>query len=391
MWNILIIDDDEVDREFTRRSLESLNRPIHFHEAADGRTALEAITENTFDCALLDFRLPDMDGLSVLSKILDGSDRLPFPIVMMTGDGNEEVAVEAMKQGVYDYVVKGSAHAAGSLVESVSSAINHWTLVRAKERAEEALEHKAAELVIAKAAAEKANRAKSEFLAAMSHDLRTPLNAIMGFSDMIRMQTFGPLGDEHYLDYAKDIYNSGELLISLINDILDLSKVEAGKYDLVEEALNLPALIQTCCHQVEKMATMAELDLVMDIADDLTPLMGDKRVLTQILNNLLSNAIKFTPPGGTVKLTAKVDLDDATVISIEDTGIGMTEDGIHQAMQPFEQVDTDHSRAHDGTGLGLPLCASFMQLHGGDISVDSQIDIGTTVSVRFPPHRTISS
>lgn len=244
----------------------------------------------------------------------------------------------------------------------------------------------------AKSDAEKANLAKSDFLAGMSHDLRTPLNAIMGFSDMMRSKTFGPLGDVHYDEYADDIYNSGSLLISLINDILDLSKVEAGKYDLAEESIQLSALVEACIHQVERTAENAGLTISKTIAPDLPKLCGDKRVVTQILNNLLSNAIKFTPAGGHVAVTAKLDEYSAVVMSVSDEGIGMSPDDVTRAMQPFEQVGGgDNSRKHDGTGLGLPLCANFMALHDGEINVQSEVGKGTIVTVRFPADRTIAS
>lgn len=391
MWNILIIDDDEIDREFVRRSLHELDKTITIREASHGGAALATLQDDVFDCVLLDFRLPDMDGLTLLHKINEGLEKLAFPVVMMTGEGNEEVAVEAMKLGVYDYVVKGGMLAAKILRESVSNAIERYSLLRDKERAEHALELKAAELAIAMAEAEKANHAKSDFLAAMSHDLRTPLNAIMGFSDMIRSEIYGPLGDHHYAEYATDIYNSGELLISLINDILDLSKVEAGKYDLVEEVLNISDLLHNSFQQVEKMAEKAALTLSMSVMVDMPRLYGDKRVLTQIINNLLSNAIKFTPSGGKIDISAQVADDNAISLCVVDTGIGMTQENQNRALLPFEQIDNDHSRSHEGTGLGLPLCVNFMNLHNGIVVVNSQVGVGTSVSVRFPPERTITS
>jgi len=262
---------------------------------------------------------------------------------------------------------------------------SRWSIrdISARKRLESDLRH-------AKSDAEKANRAKSDFLAGMSHDLRTPLNAIMGFSDMMRSKTFGPLGDAHYDGYADDIYNSGALLISLINDILDLSKVEAGKYDLAEESLQVAALVDACTHQVEKMAQDAGLKVSTTMASDLPKLCGDKKVVTQILNNLLSNAIKFTPVGGRVAVAAKLDEEGAIVMSVSDEGIGMSPEDITRAMQPFEQVDGgDNSRKHEGTGLGLPLCANFMALHDGEIDVQSEVGKGTTVTVHFPAERTI--
>jgi len=246
-------------------------------------------------------------------------------------------------------------------------------------------------LTSAKSEAEKANNAKSEFLASMSHDLRTPLNAIMGFSDMIRQKAFGPIGNDHYEEYAEDIYNSGTLLVSLINDVLDLSKVESGKYDLYEEALNIDEIIQTSAQLLDKMAERSEQNLSIDIAPKMPQLLGDKRVMTQILNNLISNAIKFTPHGGSINISAFENDKNSINICITDTGVGMSPENLKKVLLPFEQADGLHSRRHEGTGLGLHLCVTFMKLFGGALVIESVIGEGTKVTMSFPPERTIMS
>lgn len=245
-------------------------------------------------------------------------------------------------------------------------------------------------LGISRDEANKANLAKSEFLASMSHDLRTPLNAILGFSDMMLLKTFGQLGDVHYDEYAKDIHDSGSLLLSLINDVLDLSKVEAGKYDLVEEHLNIQSLLENSFMQLNHMAKTSNQTLTSDIPFDTPSLLGDERVMTQILNNLLSNAIKFTPDGGTISVTAKVDGNKSIILKVTDMGMGMSEEDVLKALKPFEQADAAHTRAHKGTGLGLYLCDAFMKLFDGMLEIESEFDKGTTVTLKFPPERTIS-
>jgi len=252
-------------------------------------------------------------------------------------------------------------------------------------------ERKQTELALSKSMkeAEKANNAKSEFLSAMSHDLRTPLNAIMGFAEMMRMQTFGPLGNAHYEEYANDIYNSGTLLVSLINDVLDLSKIEAGKYELTEEPLDVSSIIQVSFRQLTKMAEASNQTLSANVPPDIPALRSDERALIQILNNLISNAIKFTPNGGKIDVRAKVDGGDTIVLSVADTGIGMSENDIAKALKPFEQADGMHSRRHVGTGLGLHLCANLMKMFGGTLEIESALNKGTTVTVSFPAERTI--
>lgn len=247
------------------------------------------------------------------------------------------------------------------------------------------------ELEIAKGVAERANTAKSEFLASMSHDLRTPLNAIMGFSDMMRSKTFGPLGNEHYEQYADDIYDSGTLLVSLINDVLDLSKIEAGKYELHEQVLDIPSLVQTSFGQLQNMANNKNQSLSLDVPLDMPSILGDERVLIQIFNNLLSNAIKFTPNAGKINVSASVDESNGIVIRVRDNGIGLSQEGIAKALRPFEQADVTQSRRHEGTGLGLHICTHMMELFGGTLYIESEVDKGATVILCFPPSRTISS
>ncbi len=241
-----------------------------------------------------------------------------------------------------------------------------------------------------KESAEQANRSKSEFLANMSHDLRTPLNAIIGFSDIMRRKTFGGLGHPKYNEYASDIHNSGTLLISLINDILDLSKIEAGKYELAEETMNLESLIKISFRQLQVMAEDAEQELTLEMPHDLPSLRGDKRALIQILNNLISNAIKYTHNPGIIHVSAKVNEENGIVLSVKDTGMGMSEDDLEHALEAFEQTNRLHPRRHEGTGLGLYLCISFMKLFGGSLEVESEVGKGTTVTLKFPKSRTLS-
>jgi signal transduction histidine kinase len=243
------------------------------------------------------------------------------------------------------------------------------------------------DLRLAKEEAEMANVARSEFLANVSHELRTPLNAILGFSEVITEEMFGPIGSNRYREYLTDIHESGTHLLELINDVLDISKVEAGKLQLYEEDIDLHRLLGRCITFVKDRAKNAGVELLVETTPEARYLRADEVRLTQVLVNLLSNAVKFTPSGGTVKAEALLDPQSCPVIKVSDTGIGMTEDEIVVALKSFHQVDNTLTRRYDGTGLGLPLAKSLVELHGGTLNVESVKGSGTVVAVRLPAER----
>jgi len=230
--------------------------------------------------------------------------------------------------------------------------------------------------------AEDANQSKSEFLANMSHELRTPLNAINGFSDIMKKELFGPLGDPRYKEYVNDILFSGQHLLSLINDILDMSKIEAGKMNLNTEALNINDMIQQVVRIVRGRADENRLKLIYH-QTDIPEIEADPRAVKQILLNLTTNAIKFTPEGGVVSITVEPK-SAGLIVHVKDTGIGISQEDIKRLAQPFEQIDSQNSRQHEGTGLGLALSKSLVNLHGGNFHIQSNIGEGTTITFTLP-------
>ena len=246
------------------------------------------------------------------------------------------------------------------------------------------------DLLQAKEQADFANRSKSEFLANMSHELRTPLNAIIGFAEIIKDQLFGPVGQAQYVEYAKDIYDSGGLLLSLINDILDMSKIEAGKRDLAEADLDMAKLVKSVGVLVDSRAKLGKVKLIWDIPKDIPVLRGEERAMKQILTNLLTNAIKFTPENGNVTLGASVDDSGNMRITVSDTGIGIASEDIAVALAPFGQIESALSRKHQGTGLGLPLTKALVELHGGVLDLQSKLGEGTVVTLIFPAERVLA-
>ncbi|HEY2068575.1 MAG TPA: ATP-binding protein [Rhizomicrobium sp.] len=259
-------------------------------------------------------------------------------------------------------------------------------LVKGKLRLLRSREH---QLQAALAAAHAANKAKTNFLALMSHELRTPLNAIIGFSEVLSAEIFGPHAVPRYRDYSADIHGAGRHLLALINDILDLSKFEAGRMELHAESLDLPALFADSLKLVRERAREREVRLTCETSGNFPQIEADLLRVKQILLNLLSNAIKFTPAGGSVSLTAELTEDGGVCLSVADTGIGMTPEQIPLALEPFRQIDSPLSRTEEGTGLGLSLVKALTEQHDGTLEIESAPGRGTTARVLFPARRTV--
>jgi signal transduction histidine kinase len=260
------------------------------------------------------------------------------------------------------------------------------TWSRALLERENRLSRQAVELAAARDDAERASRVRGQFLANMSHELRTPLNAVLGFSEILERELFGPLGDRRYKEFAGDIHRSGQHLLDIISNILDLTKIDAGRLELNEQDVDLTEIMRISGRLIADLATAGEVQFSVEIPEGPIWIHGDATRLQQVLLNLLSNAVKFTPGGKSVRLSIAVTGTGVDLI-VADTGIGMTPAEAALAMQPFRQIDNSLARKYQGTGLGLPLAKSLVELHGGYMTMETASGVGTTITVHLPAWR----
>ena len=302
----------------------------------------------------------------------------PFALAVTVAAGSAFIVAQGLMVAIVDRHLAARAQ---------GEALRMRVHIAELEKTQQALKKASADLTIALNTAAEAGHAKSSFLASMSHELRTPLNAIIGFSDTMIMEVFGPMS-ERYKSYATDIRASGEHLLALINDILDLSRLDAGHADLHEEEFDPTNLVDESLRMIVGQAAKAQIAISTNIAPDLPRLKADKRRIKQILINLISNALKFTPAGGQVQINAQL-APAGLAIAVADSGIGIAPDDIPKVMERFGMVDSIMSRKHQGTGLGLPLSKQLAELHGGSLVLESTVNIGTTVTVTLPAERLI--
>ncbi|MEO1622625.1 MAG: ATP-binding protein [Cyanobacteria bacterium J06632_3] len=391
--SLLVVDDDDVDRMALQRWLNKAGLVFELQEATSAQDGIEALQSSDFDCVFLDYQLPDCDGLTLIQQLRDS--RVDIPLITLTGQGDEETAVNLMKAGASDYLPKSKLSS-----EALRRAIHTGIRVHKAERAtalahqrlqqtNELLKQRNRELNQQRERIQQQNlqlievsRLKSEFLATMSHELRTPLNAIIGFSQILRRQ-FKDSANESQQDMVSRILANGQHLLELISDILDLSKIEAGRLDLTVTSIDLPTLVSTTVASLQSLADQKQLDLKVDVLLSNSMIANDSNRLRQVLTNLLSNAIKFTEVG-IVQVTVREPELDWIELVVSDTGIGIAADELVHIFDAFHQADQSISRKHQGTGLGLAITHLLIDMMQGQITVESQLNQGSQFCVRLP-------
>jgi signal transduction histidine kinase len=421
---LLIVDDSPEDRELYRRQLaQDREHAYQFLEAETGEEGLRAALDESPDCLLLDYRLPDVDGLEFLSRL--PAEKL-IPVIVLTGQGNEAVAVEAMKSGAQDYLLKGSVtrdrlqHAVRNAIEKVALrrkveestaelAEANAKLRRMYDELEVLVERRTAELSVAneelkreirvrewaeqdrarllvleqaaRRQAEEANRTKDEFLATLSHELRTPLNAILGWVQVLRS---GKLDEAAAVRALETIERNSRSQAQLIADLLDVSRIITGKLRLDFKPVELRRIIDAALDSVRPAADAKGIQLDVSAVPLASPVLGDADRLQQVVWNLLSNAMKFTPRGGQVEVRLR-EAGTNAVIRVTDTGIGIRPDFLPYVFDRFRQAEGSITRSHGGLGLGLSIVRHLIELHGGTVEVESAGEgQGATFIVRLP-------
>ncbi|TMC29973.1 MAG: response regulator [Chloroflexi bacterium] len=387
---LLAIDDDPDNRAFLTKAVSK--QGFEVVTAPNATQARRQLDGRRPALIFLDVQMPEESGLALLPQMLrDFPDAV---VVMMTAYGSEQVAAEALRGGADDYIAKPidlqrlREMLDRNLEKQRLRAERQSLVARLKDsnrylmRQHAALRRADEEILQVNRQLEQSNRYKSEFLANMSHELRTPLNAILGFSEILLDVTMNLTGGER-TEFLRNIHSSGQHLLGLINDILDLAKIEAGKMELKAEEMRVAEVLQEVTAILEPMARQQGLQLTTIGAVEASVIKADRSKFKQVLYNLLSNAVKFTPPPGQITITVK-DTPDQLTVSVQDTGIGMKAEDLPKLFREFEQIDGSYTRRYQGTGLGLALCRRFVQMHGGRIWAESKFGKGSTFTFTIP-------
>ncbi len=423
-FSILLIDDDEVDRLTVKRALKKANFSAFITEAVNGKEAIAKLIRgniqpqinrpasnflvdvsaseqnseinnhlNNFDLILLDYLLPDIDGLNLLAALKKIDFNLP--VIVLTGQGDEQIAVEMMKSGAADYLLKGKIEP-NTLSRAINNAIRvskaEQAVKLANQRLRESnqllfsknleLEKQQQKIKLQNIKLQESYNLKSDFLSTMSHELRTPMNAIMGFSQLLLRQQSDPLSSQQQ-NLVERIFHNSNNLLNMINEMLDFSKIEAGKLEINPQQFDLAYLTKLTVEELRSLAIEKGLALVADIQLKDNFIVQDANFVKRIIINLLSNAIKFTE-SGQVTVQVKEVNETKIAIAIIDTGVGIAPEDRDKIFEAFRQADQSFTRQHAGTGLGLAITDSLTKMMGGKILLNSTLGEGSTFTVEIP-------
>ena len=382
--SIFIVDDNPSNVILLEKML-AREGYANIESTTDSRLAKGMFEAKRHDLVLLDIRMPHVDGFEVMSQIDEISGDDYSPILVLTAQTDMETRLKALAAGAKDFLNKpvDKAEALNRIRNMLEVRLLHTQVRNQNEILEEQVRERTRELSDAKELAEAASRTKSEFLSIMGHELRTPLNAIIGFSDVIKNEMFGAVG-ERYKDYTGEINESARHLLELINNILDISNAQVGHRALKQENIEGPGIIDSVYKIYSQRASDKGISLSITTEPDAPTLHADPALIKRIIGNLLSNAIKFTPSGGIVEICVIRPDDGGLNLVVKDTGCGIDAVDIPRILVPFGQTDTAFSRENVGIGLGLTLVVAFTELHGGEVEIKSEVDKGTEVTARFP-------
>ena len=374
--NILVIDDDVPRLKTLSAGLQDMGHKVT--TAAIGREALALLRRQPFNIVITDIKLPDISGREILEATKEINPEVA--VIMLTDRANLETAVSSIDEGAYAYILQPEAM--NELKTMINNALREQELLIKNRKLVDSLQRSNKSLAETNRALEQASHAKSDFMAKMSHELRTPLNVIIGFAELMLDQVPGEINDEQR-QCLDDVLDSGQHLLGLINDILDLSKIEAGKVELRLTDIVLPDVVESLRSAMMPILDARKQSLDVELEEGLPLVYADKARLRQVLLNLLSNSTKFTPDGGKLKIEAVRD-GDWCQVSVVDNGVGIKEEDWERIFDPFYQVDSSMPKREEGTGLGLALVKQIVEQHGGRVWVASEYGKGSRFTFTLP-------
>ena len=366
---ILIVDDEATQRLLTRDTLEQAG--FRVEEASNGEEGLDLVQKLRPDLILLDVMMPGMDGFEACRRVRGDQTVAEIPIIIVTGREDTEDIQKGFDAGATDFLTKPVS----------------WNLLPNRVRYVLRTSRLENELRLAMIAAEKASDAKTALLSTMGHELRTPLNAIIGFSDLMRQAALGPIGLPQYEEFVVHINDSGNQLLTAINDILEIVRCDSGGLELKENELSVVAIVDDVVKQIAAEADAGGVQIVNEVTDAGILVRAEEPRLKRALLNLASNAVKFSERGGIVRMGVQASADGGLMLTIVDNGIGISAEDLPRIMEPFEQADSRLSRTYEGMGLGIPVARALVRMHGGDLAYESETGKGTTVRIILPAER----